>query len=73
MSPEQKAKKELFEIYEKVAKARQTAFMGTYKDIHQRKKDELAKEGWIRKGVRYIGNLIVALIFLGIVFLFFKP
>ena len=56
-----------------MARARQTAFLGTYKEIHQKKMDQFANEGWIKKGLRMIGKLIFGLIFLGIVFLFFRP
>ena len=56
-----------------MARARQTAFLGTYKEIHQKKRDELANEGWIKKGLKMIGKVISGLIFLGIVFVFFRP
>lgn len=73
VTPEERQKREFFNIYEKVARARQAAFLATFKDINEKKKEALAKEGKLKKCCRFLGKIIMGLIFLAIVFSFARP
>lgn len=73
LTPEQKEKKEFFEVYERVARARQTGFLAEYKNVNDKKKEALAKEGKLKKCFRLLGKVVMALIILTIVYSALRP
>jgi hypothetical protein len=65
---DQREKRKFLEVYQRVGKTRQVAFVKTYTEMHQKKKQIEASKGKVSKCMTYVKRAIPILIVLAILF-----